>query len=583
MPDSRDRREGTSIRAIGEAYGKVLRNRSLTRLLLGEFVSSIGDWLALVALLIILYEQTEDAVVLGVLGAARVLPYVFLSIPAGILADRVDRRMILLVTDLGRGLMMLVLAAIAATGADVAAIVAVATVSTCLSAFFGPAIGSYLPALVQDESDLGPANSTYAALDNVAFIIGPAVASLILISLGLEVAFLLNAASFAFVAAILWTLPSSRGGEPLAPPTAESAGSDDPDERSIATSVHARTLVRPLGALMTIDLVESFVFGGVGILTVVIAFDLLGAGEEGTGALNSAVGAGGLLGTLLAGALVLRRRLAPPLLLGVLVLGASVAVLGWATSLPISMLAMAGAALGSVLLGVVGETLFQRVVPDVMRGRAIGVLETFTVLVFAAGSFAIPAAVEWAGLGAVLTAGGVAMVLAGVVAIPLLGDWATQTPAADPVRGIIGRVPMFASLPTARLEVAERRAAVVHATAGEVVIRQGAAADRYYVIAEGRVAVTQQTPGSQEEHHLRDMGAGEGFGEIGLLTDVPRTATVTAIEPCTFATLDRSAFLDLVGGADLTFPMLDLHRGALSSAQRRTVAASTGSAGRAAG
>ena len=88
------------------AYRGLLKNGPLTRLLAGEFVSSIGDWLYLVALLIVVYEHSQDAVLLGVVGAARVLPYVLLSVPAGIAADRFDRRLILIVTDTARALIM---------------------------------------------------------------------------------------------------------------------------------------------------------------------------------------------------------------------------------------------------------------------------------------------------------------------------------------------------------------------------------------------------------------------------------------------------------------------------------------------
>ncbi|MDQ3553593.1 MAG: MFS transporter, partial [Chloroflexota bacterium] len=155
-------------------YRRVFGNRELGRLLFGEFVSSIGDWLYLVALLIVVYEQAADPVVLGIVGAARVLPYILLSFPAGIAADRFDRRMILLVTDVARGVIMVAMAAVVAFGGPVEIIVGLAIVATCFSAFFSPAIGSYIPTLVRDESELGPANSTWSALDNLAFVIGPA-------------------------------------------------------------------------------------------------------------------------------------------------------------------------------------------------------------------------------------------------------------------------------------------------------------------------------------------------------------------------------------------------------------------------
>src|SRR3990170_3343097 len=158
-------------------YRRLLRNRALARLLAGEFVSGIGDWLYLVALLIIIYEGSgRDAVLLGIVGAARVVPYVLLSVPAGIAADRFDRRMILIVTDVLRGAIMVLLAILAAFDWPLIAFVALSILATCFSSFFYPAIGALIPSLVEDESELGPANSAWASLDNFAFVIGPALA-----------------------------------------------------------------------------------------------------------------------------------------------------------------------------------------------------------------------------------------------------------------------------------------------------------------------------------------------------------------------------------------------------------------------
>ncbi len=189
------------------AYRQLLRNGPLSRLLVGEFVSSIGDWLYLVALLILVYQVTEDPFILGLVGAARVLPYVFLSVPAGIVADRFDRRLVLLSTDVARGIVMLVIAAVVFVDGPIGLVIALAIGATCFSAFFGPAIGAYLPTLVEDEEQLGPANSAWSTLDNLAFMVGPAVAGLLIAAGGLVIAFLLNAASFAVIAVVLWGLP----------------------------------------------------------------------------------------------------------------------------------------------------------------------------------------------------------------------------------------------------------------------------------------------------------------------------------------------------------------------------------------
>jgi MFS family permease len=547
--------------AVIATYRRVLRNPALARLLFGEFVSSVGDWLYLVALLVVVYAEQNDAVALGIIGAARVLPYVFLSVPAGIVADRFDRRMVLIVTDVARGLIMLVIAAAVLLDAPVIVIVALAILATCFSAFFSPTIGAFLPTLVRDESELGPANSAWASLDNLAFFVGPAVAALLLGVGGLVMAFLINALTFGVVAIVLWRLPVPRRAAPTAGTLGEAAG----DEAAAMPTGLRQALVpirRPLAALLAISLVGGFVFGGLGVMTVILAVDVFGTGETGTGLLNSAIGVGGVLGALTGGVLVLRRRLGPPLLGGSLVIGAGVALLGVVPDFALAMAAMAGAAAGAMLVDIVSTTLFQRVVPDAVRGRALGIMETLYVLAYSAGSFAMP--VLGAGdPGPIFIGSGVAMAISGVLALVLLGRHAVIEPRADDIRRRLADVPLFAGLPPARLEPAMRAATVRPMSAGEVLIRQGEEADRFYVIAEGEVEVTQADPASGVPQVLRRMGPADVFGEIGLLSGVPRTATVTAITGGTLLALDREPFLQLVAtGPGLTYRLLDLHRGA---------------------
>ena len=172
------------------AYRDLLSNRPLTKLLGGEFVSAIGDWLYIVALLVVIYGETGDPLVLGLFGAARVVPYIVLSVPAGVLADRVDRRMVLLVTDLARGACMLAMAWVVAFDGPVLVLVVLSIVAACFSTFFYPAIGAYIPNLARDERQLGPANSAWASLDNLEFVVGPVLGGLLLAAGGAVFAFL---------------------------------------------------------------------------------------------------------------------------------------------------------------------------------------------------------------------------------------------------------------------------------------------------------------------------------------------------------------------------------------------------------
>jgi MFS family permease len=554
--------------SVLRAYRGLLSNGPLVRLLAGEFISSIGDWLYLVALLIVVYEASADPLLLGLVGAARVLPYVVLSIPAGIIADRFERRLVLLVTDVARGLIMLALAWLVAVEGPLAAIVALAILATCFSCFFGPTIGAYLPSLVRDERELGPANSAWSTLDNLAFVIGPAVAGLLIAASGLTLAFLLNAVSFAVVAVVLWLLPSERAARPEAPAApiaAEGAVAAEAAASAGAQEVPSmRSSLAPLAGLALIDTVAGFVFGGLGVLTVVLAKDRLGTDVAATGYLNAAVGVGGILGAVGSGAFVVRPALRLPLIVGSIGLAVGVAALGLTASLGPALAAMALAAAGSLLTEVASTTIFQRIVPDAIRGRALGTIATISTLAYAAGSLVLPVAAVVVGIEPVLLASGALVVAGALAAALLIGASGDRGPSADAVSTAarVAALPVFAGVPAARLAAAFTRATELEVPPGTVVIRQGDPADRFYVILNGTFDVDQVETGRPTPSRLRTMGRDEVFGELGLLTGAPRSATVTAAGPGRLLALDAPDFLELVAsGAEVGPRLLALHRG----------------------
>jgi MFS family permease len=528
------------------------RNPALARLLAGEFISGIGDWLYLVAVLVVVYAESNSAVLLGIVGAARILPYVLLSVPAGIVADRFDRRMVLLVTDVARGILMLALVVVVIIDAPTIAIIGISILAACFSTFFGPAIAALLPMLV-DESDLGPANSAWATLDNLAFIVGPAIAGVLLATGALEIAFLLNAISFGIVAIVLWRLPVPSGAAPV----------EETDDTTTASRAGWRELVRPLAGPFILDSVTSIVAGGIGVLTVVIAVDVLRAGEAGTGYLNAATGIGGVVAGIAGGAL-LAQRLSVPLLLGGVVGGVGLAWLALTGDVVTAMLAIGVAVAGLLLVDVVNATLIQRIVPDELRGRATGVLQATSAILYSLGSLVIPVLAEATSVATVLI-GSAILTGVGVTAALLLTERAAEPSTIDPARARLLEHRIFAGLPVPRLEAAARALEPVPITAGQVVVRQGDPADRFYVIAEGTVRVTQVPDGGGAETELRTLEAGDVFGEIGILRGSPRTATVTATTDGALLALDAPEFLELVGsGPGLSSRLLDLYRGSLS-------------------
>ena len=562
------------------AYRGLLSNRPLVQLLAGEFVSSIGDWLYLVALLVLVYAASGNPVLLGIVGAARVLPYVALSVPAGVVADRFDRRRVLLITDLARGLLMLGMAWLVASRGPLWAIVAMAVAATCFSTFFGPTLGAYLPSLVRDERELGPANSAWSTLDNLAFVIGPAIAGLLISVSGLTLAFLLNAASFGVVAAVLWRLPAEagRGRHGRVPGAAPAAALQTASDQAAVPPVVApvprlvdqslRPLVRPLVGLALADVTSGFVFGGLGVLTVILAVDRLGAGDAGTGALNAAVGVGGLLGALGSAAFVVRSGLRVPLILGALGMAAGVALLGVAATIGPAMAAMAIAAAGSLLTEVVSTTIFQRIVPDGIRGRALGAIATVSTLAYAAGSLALPILAGVVGVERTLVGSALVVVVGVGLAALVVGSGADQAPAPEVVAAAdrAASLPLFAGVPEAYLSAAFARAIELPLRAGQTVLRQGDPADRFYIVLEGVLEVSQQASPDGPPLVLRKLGADEVFGEIGLLRSAPRSATVIARSEGRLLAMDAADFLQLVRtGADLGPRLLALHRGGSGS------------------
>ncbi len=560
-------------------YRQLLANRPLTKLLIGEFISGIGDWLYIVAIFVVIYRDTGDAALVGLFGAVRVIPYIILSVPAGLIADRFERRLVLLVSDIWRGSMMVILTVLIVANAPVIAIAAVAILATCGSAFFYPAMGAYMPSLVTDERQLGPANSAWASLQNISFILGPAIGGLLLAFGGVTAAFVLNALTFIVIAVILWTLPSAPrvvavsttaaesaettpGGpahsEALA--TAEADQADAPPARAYAPLAPGKPHLarRPLLGLGIVQGVAGFLDSGMQVLTVVIAINVLNAGEAANGFLNAAIGVGGLFGALASGILVLRRQLGPPLLIATLVFGLGLLLLGAVPLLVVALVALAIAYSGAIVIDVVQTTIFQRVVPDELRGRWTGAFMTLNTLLGAAGAIAMPILVVNVGAAPTFGTAALVMIVLTVGALVLIGPAATRAPSPfEAVLAEVAKLPLFAGVPGSRLEASLNRMREVPVKAGEAIVRQGEPADRFYMIESGSFVVTIRDTPDAEPRVVRHLGPNDVFGELGLLNRSPRTATVTAEADGVLLALSGRDFLRLVGaGGELRSRLL---------------------------
>jgi cyclic nucleotide-binding protein/transmembrane secretion effector len=288
---------------------------------------------------------------------------------------------------------------------------------------------------------------------------------------------------------------------------------------------------------------QSLVIGALDVLTVVLALTLLRAGPSAAGYLTSALGAGGIAGSMVAVTSLGRRRLSRTIAAGALALGLPVAVMGIAPNrvVAVAMLAMAGG--GRVVLDVSGRTLLQRIMPDEILARVFGVLEGLYMGALAAGSLAASVLVSLLGpRGALLALGGVLPVVL-LAAWPRLMRIDREAPA-PPVEhvALLRAVPMFAPLAPMALERLAATLSPVDAQAGAFILRQGAPGDRFYVVQEGQVTV------EIDGRPVATGSTGFSFGEISLLRTVPRTASVRAETPVRLLALDREPFLRVVTG-----------------------------------
>jgi MFS family permease len=520
------------LRESARAMREVFRNRGLRRLQLAWAGSIIGSWAYTVALVVYAFDQ-GGATAVGLVGLIRWLPSAVASPLAAILGDRFPRVRVMLMSDLLRAAGLGAMAACVVTDAPAAAVYVLASAVAVIGTAFHPAQSALLPSLARTPEELTAANVSSSTLESLGFCVGPALGGLLLTFSPVWVVFVITACTFLWSALML--APLLREAEPpLTHETPHLLDEATAGFRAIANDPRLRLVVGLFSA-------QTLVNGAFGVLIAVSAFELLDLGASGVGYLNAAVGVGGIVGGLISLALVGHKRLATTFGIAVAGTGAPLLLVGGQPSTAVALIAFGLIGFANIICDVSGFTILQRGTPSEVLARVFGVLHSLIYATVAAGAVIAPVLVNAFGVRWTLVVVGLLLPILAILTHASLVR--IDMEPADPRRlELLQGIPLFSPLSPPVLEQLAAGLAPVSAAAGDEIIRVGDHGDRFYVVSSGEVEVVVDGRPPKRE------GEGSYFGEIALLRDVPRTATVRAATDVELYALDRDDFLPAVTG-----------------------------------
>jgi MFS family permease len=513
----------------------VFGNFDLARLIVGWGGMTVTTWVFAIALGVYAFDA-GGATAVGIAALVRLLPGALASPVAGLLGDRHSRRVVLIVSALLSGVAIALAASATAMAAPAWIVYALAGVFTIVSTPYVPAEGALLPLVARSPQELAAANVARSQMDNLGFLVASLAAGTLLALASPGAAFAAAAAAGALTAGILATL-----GRDERPSYADEIGpSGILDETAVGLkALMAEPNLRLVG--ITLSLLV-FVEGAADVMIVVVALDLLELGEGSVGWINAGWAVGALFAGVALAVLLDRGNLAVGLAAGSLIVGAGLALPGAWPVVVAAYLCFFLMGSGFSFVEVAARTLLQRLGSDETLARVIGFLETSRLAAMAFGAIVAPALVALFGIRGALLALAAVLPLLALLRWGALRAFEIRASVSERSFSLLRGSSIFAPLPIDTLEGVCRSLVELDANPGQEVITQGDHGDRFYLIDRGEVEVIENGV------FKRNQAEGEGFGEIALLRDVPRTATVRTTRKTRLLALERDRFIEAVTG-----------------------------------
>jgi MFS family permease len=525
---------GSALAALAswaKAASVCLARPQLRRLELSWLGFNLADMAVTVALGVYAFE-IGGVTAVGLITVARTLPAIFSGPLFSVATDRLSRRSVLAIGYWGRAVATGLMTIALVVNAPIGVLYLLAPLDIILASSVYPASAALIPELSRKPEELGSANAVFTLMENIGSLVGPLIAAGLMALAGIEAVFVASVTFYVMAAFATRSLASDRTIQSMR------------GIRLMAELKGGLTILRRHWDARTVLIawtLVSMLLGVLEVAIVVVALDLLRWDDAGVGLLAASVGIGGVIGATLLAVSSRTRAYGRAMVFALVLFGLGLAGASVAVVLTVT-LAMVVIGYAVSQADVAGQTLLQRTTPGDSLGRVLGLLEGSYWAAVGIGALIGSLVIDWLGLVSALL---VFAVLAGTLALafirPLRRIDAEASVAQDRV-ALFGQCGLFTALPIPTVEYLASHATEAVFSPSEKIIVQGEHGDDVYVIVEGEVGV------EVEGREVTTLYRGDYFGEIALLYDTPRTATVRAHNQCRTLSFDGPTFVAAVSG-----------------------------------
>jgi MFS family permease len=541
-------REAPAAERARSRYASALRHRDLRTLVLAFIVDGAASWSYNIVLIAYIFDRTHSASWVTALVTVRWIVGMVCGGYAGVLADRFDRRAVLIVSAVAAAAVTAPIALIVALDGPLWLLLAASGALAAVYTPIRPASGALIPEVVP-ESDLIAANAIFALLESVIVVLGPGIGGLLLLTGDPVYGVLINTASYVAAAALYLVL------------AVRSRGSAEPGGNALAQwRAGVVTLIKHRKAfILTVFLVlDSAAINAANVLMPALSAHLNG-GKTGYSLLIAANALGGVVVAGLANKLAGSRRVAVIIAAAIYLECVPLWVCVFARIVPTAMGLQLLSGIGMVIVDVLAFTALQRDLPRDVLGRVLGTVDMLllgsAVLTSVIGS----ALYDQLGLGWALGVIGLALPTVGLLGLPMLlgldAEMARKLTRLEPITSLLHGLDLFVGAPRSLLEQLAEKADERTVAAGERIIEQGEPSDALWILAEGRLAISAvRDDGVHLE--LPDVAAPGYVGELGLMNRTVRSASVTTATECRLLHIPGADFIAALEGAQPSPTML---------------------------